>query len=449
MEHMLIFLNLTGPNPKIPPRTKSPLSRPLIVKSKMVVGKASGKRTLADVMDQDFAAKKNRRASAPSALLTQSKFFGTPTALKARAVSGSMKREDGAMPVAGPSRLAPPEKENIDLTKEDDDEEADADDLDSMIAQGRVDAEMEIDIEDPADAVEQEDGYLSPTPSCSKDMDDFSSPLKPGCRGEVLHEEIDFGEAISSPPTGSRNRTRRHESLPFTPTRGTIGTILVHASPTPGPPDARVPGFIEGPDLRDSFGDEQTSEIDCFDDEMVDTSPNSPSSPSPSPLTSEEARNSDLADPEELASIANVKRNQAVAAGWKEKWAFGNSRTGKDSERMPLKRRETNITPVGRHKLVSLGHSRSHPYLHASGSSAPNSASASSKSLQLKASVNGAKGRKSLAFLETSSASYRDKGADGDLSLQMGVKDRLLHAGDSTEDEAAVSRAQSRLARFR
>ena len=159
----------------------------------------------------------------------------------------------------------------------------------SLKAQCDHDTDMDLNEDEFPDAVEQEDGYISPTPSCSKDLQDLSSPLQPGqtpahrkwksdqhllVDGSAMirsDEDAYFGvEAVSSPVSA----VKRHVS-PFvgrgliqdTPTKQNTnhddvdesgGRILVHPTPSPTKvqsPTDEIPSPIlyYGPDLRDAF----------------------------------------------------------------------------------------------------------------------------------------------------------------------------------------------------
>jgi hypothetical protein len=122
---------------------------------------------------------------------------------------------------------------------------------------------MDLHVDEFPDAVEQEDGYISPTSSCSKDLQDLSSPLQSGqtpapSRRKLKSdqqpddlammqsdEDAYFGvEAVSSPVSA----VKRHVSpfigrgfIQYTPTKRNIndddddesdGHILVHATPS-------------------------------------------------------------------------------------------------------------------------------------------------------------------------------------------------------------------------
>ncbi|KAJ7741949.1 hypothetical protein DFH07DRAFT_49170 [Mycena maculata] len=418
---------------KMPPRK---ITSPKAAKPAMIVGKASGKRSLAAELDRDIAAKRKKRETA---LPTQSRFFA---ALRPPDNTGrSAPTLD--CPVAGPS--CPHEsKENVPLADLDDDlgvEETDLDaDLEwdslSLVALPERDRETQMmDIEEPDDGVEQEDGYISPTPSRSRDSEDLSSPLRPGVtpppkkrvKTERIEYETDFEvDAVSSPPEEVRGHRVRLPALSLYRSPSPGGAILVAASPD-------APGTVlVGPDLRDAFGDERTSEIDCFEDEASGASGSTPT-PTPSPLTPEDDVSGDLAlalvDPEELEVQANVARTEAVAAGWRNMWANPGTAIakGKGRETPTLRRRETNVTPAGRHLPINA-HLRPHPYLlHDAPSSVPLKNAGRAKALQ---------GRRSLTFLDPVRAKP-SRGRAPDVPI-------LRDDGDD-----AATRAQMRLAQFR
>ncbi|EAU89661.2 exodeoxyribonuclease 1 [Coprinopsis cinerea okayama7 len=224
------ILNFFGANPIIPPSSSKPSKpSPLTVKQPRVVsaGQASGKRTLAEVMDSDISRKKQKqRQNSPMKATAQSRFFGQQ-GVRQRSVSLPMQPHDldGA---AGPSRIREQEKENI---VPGDVDEYDASDL-SMCAQGRLDSEVDLDFDHelPVAEVEQEDGYMSPLAPFSPSRDahhDLSSPVhrtrstprrsESSPNGQFFRpryqrdpeEEDDFGEVFSSPTSANRrNRLR-------------------------------------------------------------------------------------------------------------------------------------------------------------------------------------------------------------------------------------------------
>ncbi|KAF8162444.1 hypothetical protein K438DRAFT_297713 [Mycena galopus ATCC 62051] len=432
------ILSFFGPaNPKVPPRAKVVLSEG--AKPKMVVGKASGKRSLASEMDRDIAAKRKKHEDTPPA--TQSRFFATwdTTASLSRVVDTS-----SADPMLGDS------KENIPLADGDGDADLLETDLDadlewdslSLVALPEREPQM-MDIEEPDPGVEQEDGYISPTPSQSRDAGDLSSPLRPDVtpppRKRVKIERTaisdrDFElDAVSSPPEEARESFTRLPALSLCRPRSCspTGAVLVAASPDP----PRT-GLV-GPDLRDAFGDELSSEIDCFEEDAPIASGSTPT-PSPSPLTPQGDASNDPAlafvDPEELEAQANVVRSEAVAAGWRERWVLPNENAkGKGRATPTLRRRETNVTPAGRHFPIQA-HLRPHPYQQNDApSSVPGKQAENGKTKQRLQS------RRSLTFLD----SVRPK-----LTAAKGRASDVMIRG-TQDDNDAVSRTHVRLAQYR
>lgn len=354
-------------------------------------------------MDQDLAATRKQR----------SKFFASP---KPKVSPRSRQTNNGHPPsVAGPSRLSE-NKENVYIVI-DDDEEVDVDSGVSMVAQGKVDPEMMQDVDEPSgvDVVEQEDGYISPTPSYSGELQDLSSPIRPGHTPITKRREADhdFGaDTVSSPPSQAKRRfhptTRelnRTRSLDFS----SAGAHSAHQGNVRAYSKADAEQFVApcssfpGPDLRHSFGDD---DIDCSDDDTkgISRSASSPTpTPSPvTPMTQEDVQPPDAfgidepSDPEESNARANELRKQAVIDGWRNQWALNKNKKGvlRTSERPKLVRRETNVTPAGRH---SLGHiqSRFRPYPLATPKSAP-----AKTILQKDIKPRRAQSRKSLPFFE-------------------------------------------------
>jgi hypothetical protein len=356
-------------------------------------------------MEQDIAAKQKQR----------SKFFtsSTPNTKNAKWTS-----VDNELPVAGPSRLSSENKENICIVIDNDDETNSEEEVESnvsIVAQGEVGTEMEMELDDPTchNIVEQEDGYISPTPSCLGDVQDLSSPIVsrhtpmrkqgPHPRDSV---DLDFGaEAVSSPSSQVKSKRRRlSDSTPrqVHRTRSLDLPLSGHATRRPGAqslptaPSASFPGV----DLRHSFSDDRTSDIDCSDDEMRNLSgSNSPPTPTPSPLmpvvqedVSEPRTDNDVRiSPKDNEARANEMRKQAVITGWKERWALNKDGiSGRTTPR--LQRRETNVTPAGRHTLNNARtRQRPHP------PTAPNSVI-----LRTEVSIKPRRvqPRKSLPFLE-------------------------------------------------
>jgi len=370
---------------------------------KPIVGKASGKRRLVDAMDQDLLVKKKKRQqespkpSTPD--LTLSKFFKKSTS--SSELRASTKSKD---PVPGPSRLGT-DKENEYITIRDD---TDAEDVVSNVAQGHLDSEMDLDIDAEESAVQQEDGYISPSPSRFRDTEELSSPPRPGSSFET--EDLYQCDILSSPPSVHTDNRRLHQMPPSLSLRTprsnfsadssvSIGSVLVHASPEPEDEFAEKESIVQL-DLQHSFGDDLRTEIDCSAD--------SSSTPSPSPLTPDDDSSMtrqeiavvegdgdlEIVEIEAQEMHANDMRAAAVAVGWRERWALNPSHAHSGKPRPSidspaLKRRETNVTPVGRHRFgVNFQVSRVHH---------PDSAPAKLSG------PKALKGRRSLVFLDQSS----------------------------------------------
>ncbi|KAL0575211.1 hypothetical protein V5O48_006750 [Marasmius crinis-equi] len=387
------ILSFFGPNPKIPQMPKSPTKTKVVTgsKSKMVVGKQSGKRTLADIHDQDSQSKKQKRTTSTKPAFTRSKFFGSSE--DHTQVTGST-----FTPTPGSPCLA--DKENEYITIDDIDEEEafeEAEDGDSMVGQGRGSSDAQ-DLEDEGDhEVEQEDGYISPTPSRSRDTPELSSPPRPRTAPQLGRESpdgLDFGaEPVSSPPSGARSYRRTPVRHTTPPIGNFAGNVLIEASPEP---EAEPSGTrVDALDLRNSFGDDFTG-TEFSEDEPTPTPLSfSPSPPDldrdPSPLAAGE----ELDDPEEQEEQAVASRSAAVAAGWRNMWSLDPSRGQPSSA--SLRRSGTNVTPTGRHRLADP--SKAHPYLYSYARS-PNTAPSKSSSSDIPTG-KGLRGRRSLVFVET------------------------------------------------
>ncbi|GLB42344.1 putative xeroderma pigmentosum G I-region [Lyophyllum shimeji] len=406
------ILSFFGPNPKIPPRERRRSVSPICVK-KTTAGKGSGKRTLAEVMDQDIRIRNRKQ---------KSKFFGTPAPM---AQAAPCARTPNA--AAGPS-CERKNKENIHIVIDDDDDVEPGSTI-SIEAQGEVDLQMEMDLEDPSayEAVEQEDGYISPTPSCVGEMQDLSSPVRPNRTAGFTPsaKDLEFGvEAVSSPPSATKRR-RESDSI-LRPVLRTRSLDLPHSAPENAPP----PGCFPGPDLRHSFGDDRSSDIDCSDEEERHQShSNSPATPTPSPPSPLPHENQhiaivdDLDDTEDLAANAHEMRKQAVITGWRQRWALGDRTKAQRASLPNLARRETNVTPTGRHSLPHPGSRlRPQPYPRA----APNSATKITGGGNAK--PRRAECRRSLPFLDAATSS-------GSLNGVPGAVDVSTTAGSCADDD--------------
>ncbi|TFY56272.1 hypothetical protein EVJ58_g7740 [Rhodofomes roseus] len=162
----------------------------------ITAGRASGKRTLAEVMDHDIAVKRKKQEGAqregPSREVRNSKFFDVRQSSFGGEDEDAIASEEPDYPVAGPSRItldAGKDKENVPCADDD-----------------------EVFMED-AGAVEQEDGYISPSPSMRRwDSPEVSSPLRVRSGAQLdVEEEEDFGaDILSSPPVAARQTSPKH-----------------------------------------------------------------------------------------------------------------------------------------------------------------------------------------------------------------------------------------------
>ncbi|KAG6899331.1 hypothetical protein C0993_011185 [Termitomyces sp. T159_Od127] len=420
------ILSFFGPNPKIPPRKREdrpPLS-PIRLK-KIVIGRDSGKRTLTEVMNRDIMMKRKQ----------QSRFFDAPAP-----VLSKMEQRDT---IAGPSRESE-NKENIFHLISDDDETEISSNV-SIEARGDVDEEMEMDLQDPAlvVTVAQEDGYMSPTSDCFEEIQDLSSPLRLGTDSKVQSarqfarwsRSPDFEtEVVSSPPP-----MLEQPDLAFKPVLRTRSLDL----PRPrAPPDdvpsisqsiARATVTFSGPDLRHAFGDCHSADIDCFNDEDVQgtTNSNSPASPTPTPPFSQGIRQENDFDDTGSESKHEVHKRASVS-GWHQRWSLVGRRGAQRASLPNLSRRETNVTPNGRH---TISHPQSKflrpsPYPQA----VPNSRMITTKPRR-------AESRRSLPFLTT----VKGRRSPSVASLMTEVS-KHCDLSENTEEDIL---AKQRLQRFR
>lgn len=133
-----------------------------------MAGASSGKRRLGEVLDLDLA---NRRQCSQRAF--QSKFFSTSS-------TGAQKPDRlSERPVADPSQLLEPNKENINIAiDEDEDEDEDEDILTTLSLKANVSPtqDIDLDLDEPVDGVIQEDGYMSPQSIYLPETQFVSSP---------------------------------------------------------------------------------------------------------------------------------------------------------------------------------------------------------------------------------------------------------------------------------
>lgn len=339
---------------------------------KMNVGKASGKRTLTDVMDADLERKRPKLLHSPRKA-KNSRFFAP-----------SM---DVDMQVASSSKLTlehkstgEEEKENIFTT--DDDSNA------SLLVHG---AGFEEQVLDDAEfgVVEQEEGYMS-TSSLDRDTPELSSPIRRN--GDYSEDDEDYVAAISSPVD---SRCQDHNSdlksimkqfmyqpppppFPVTSVISSnhidIGEVLINSTPTPSP---QRPTSARAVDFSDVFRGEEREgaySVDCGADRLqLDPGPSSPPF-TPSPQTPDDDEpctrvstswgdcDDELSDPEEREVRLSAKRHADVANGWKRQYshvqfpALPPPLASRRSTMVPqtLNRRETNVTPHGRQNLSGL-----------------------------------------------------------------------------------------------
>jgi hypothetical protein len=302
-------------------------------------------------MEEDLSIKRKK----PDETSKKSRFFAHKPPSTESAGSGGDPSQH-----AGPSRLHDPIKENVPPLEQD----ADLD-VDFQIS----DNEQEDDFDLEPDFVEQEDGYISPPPSWDDDDDDdgsssdnMSPDLSSPVRTRKVEDDDDFGvDPISSPPTTKRCRD---------------GRVLVCDTPTPTPDPladlARTRSkqqSVRGVDLRHAFGDELTSEIDCFDDDggghvEDDTPSRAPSPQAPMEADVEIEIDLEMDDIDDTAA-----RTEIVATGWWAKYAMDGRSVTVRIRRMSqavvlmtetlqrhatLKRRDTTVTPTGRHSATAV-----------------------------------------------------------------------------------------------
>lgn len=129
-----------------------------------MAGASSGKRRLGEVLDLDLA---NRRQCSQRAF--QSKFFLTS--------SPGVQKSDRPLerPVVDPSQLLEPNKENVNIAIDGDEDE---DILTTLSLKANVSPtqDIDLDLDEPADGVIQEDGYMSPLSTYLPETQFVSSP---------------------------------------------------------------------------------------------------------------------------------------------------------------------------------------------------------------------------------------------------------------------------------
>lgn len=330
-------------------------------------------------MDQDLEQKKRHRHSHSQLKSAQSRFFAHVDAMSA---TDRRRHSDGVTPIAGPSRMhagGGGNKENLyvaveDETVETSEPELDASDLSLQAQVDDIDGQMNLNIGEFPDAVEQEDGYISPSPSCSKEVQDLSSPPGPSRRQRVSltgvipsddekdDADADFGvDAVSSPISVKKSKPRSRFHSEKTPTRWIAksrskskfaggGQVLVEPTPSPKGKerlyrdieDVPSPTLFRGPDLRNMLGDDDETVLDFNANDnggKPKSASRSASSSSPCPETpnftqQQAAQMVDVVDVdnfdyEDLEDDDDVRRKEeltaqsnAVMAGWRQQWAL-------------------------------------------------------------------------------------------------------------------------------
>lgn len=305
----------------------------MIAESKTGIGRASGKRTLSGVMDEDIAMKRARQGRAESTSPRTghaiSRFFG-----------------------AGPTSRSPvviSDDELITATEQSCHEDQIEDEENISCIDNDDDADDDILMEEP-DPVIQEDGYMTPSPSLSRrETPDLSSPHQLNssvAKVSEMEATDDFGAEILSSPLSSKSdpsRTMARLKSAQVSRRRTLdtdgnGRILVRGSPSLSENDQEgLEQRHSGPDLRNILWNE---DIDTSDIEYIGASQRTvrTASSSPGPETPDDFGEQDVVDDvyaftkevidvDELDEVEEVHertlaaQKTKVANGWWEKWA--------------------------------------------------------------------------------------------------------------------------------
>ena len=266
---------------------------------------------------------------------------------------GSQNKEND--PVDGVSIMSDPELDGSEL---------------SLRAQVDV-SDVVLGIElDEANTVQQEEGYISPSPSCSRDAQDLSSPVwhnksrkrrlrshedatSPSAMELSDEDEQDFNTDILSSPTSAKRPEATAQMVEDyeTPTKWSrhgpyssrvCNNVLVGPTPIKQPYDDvdEVPSPMahRGPDLRKMLAEDgimrsTKSELplQSSDSTLSSRPPDTPGSEG-GPVdvcivkdTTREAIDMDLTalgHEERVQCDGAASRTQAVMAGWRQKWAL-------------------------------------------------------------------------------------------------------------------------------
>ncbi|KAH7886997.1 exodeoxyribonuclease 1 [Phlebopus sp. FC_14] len=321
------ILSFFSPNPR------STLSRRNSAPSRgtAVAGKSSGKRTLVDVLDEDLAAKRMKtEGNCTPGTREASRLFFTPGATQRRMSATSSL--SGLM--SGPSRLRTQPCESDGLAQD---------------AKENVDPRNHLEghLGESPDPVQQEDGYISPSPSYFRSATpDLSSPVRrPSQDTAYMHETMDEFEADSvSSPTATRLGSQQGYGR-GTSSDETRTSVLVRRTPSP-----IISTEIGGPDLKRILSISDLGDLDDIEgDEWSAPSTQSTSGPiTPVEFTSIDGTKADKFDDAKVGKT----HAELVANGWWNKWAICKESCTAPSlffHQIPVLRRlETTLTPDGR-----------------------------------------------------------------------------------------------------
>ncbi|KAI6129551.1 hypothetical protein EV401DRAFT_747733 [Pisolithus croceorrhizus] len=285
-------------------------------KATTTAGKYSGKRSLAEILDEELAANRMRRESC-------SGDRGSSRCPQPAAGPGSKRRRLSASNNCPPSeacgQVSSPThaKENINP---------------------RIPMEGELD-ENP-DPVNQEDGYMSPTQSYFRSATpDLSSPVRHPreASGHDRKAADDFGADIISSPAAKR----RLGSDVLTETLTAPANLLVRRTPSPTPSNG-----ITGPDLRDVLSIATTNMAECYRS-SIEPSSSGPTFSEDSAYPSVD----ELSEGEGFDMEGHMRKSRVeiVRNGWWNKWAWKTEPGIATKKKLPkLRRSETTITFTGR-----------------------------------------------------------------------------------------------------
>lgn len=288
------------------------------MKATATAGKNSGKRSLADVLDEELDAKRMRREIC-------SEDRGSSQCLQSAAGLGSKGRRPSTGTSRHPSQAvgqnSPPThaKENISPC-----------------------TPMEGELDENPDLVNQEDGYISPTQSYFRSATpDLSSPMRHPREGSRHDHTIvdDFGADIISSPV-ARRRLRSDDVLTESHVMAPA-SVLVRRTPSPSLSDG-----MAGPDLHGVLSFVSTSKAGSYRPSIE------PSKLGPTPPEDNSCPSVDEVSEDENIDTGRRLRGsrvEIVTNGWWNKWAWKSEPgTGTKEKPMGFRRCETTVTPTGR-----------------------------------------------------------------------------------------------------